>query len=677
MIMKKYIILILAQYFIITTVFAQKGTPVLDTRIDNQLYWRKMAELGLTRLNPVVPVPASKFSGNEINSPAIALPNSADVLIENTTGSTQSENSMAINSINKMKALNSNNSTSNGGVLGTSGFMTGNQGTTWNGSINGTGGTNSGDPAANIGNDNRYYVGFINSAGGQGVAVSTNEGGTWQAFTVAPASGFLDKNHLWVDKSAASPFQNSVYSAWTDFGGPNNNRIVLARSTNGGVTWGAGVNISAATGGTSHDQGVNIQTGPNGEVYAVWAIYDGFPTDETALGFARSANGGVNFAASQRIVNGIRGIRTTGVGKNMRTNSFPTMAVDNSYGPNRGTIYVVWANIGTPGINTGADVDVYLVRSTNGGVNWSAPQLVNSKVAGAGRRHYFPWITCDPTTGKLHVIYYDDRNVGGTQCETWMSSSFNGGQTWDDYRISDVAFTPTPIPGLAGGYFGDYLGLSANDDVIYPVWTDNRSGAARAYTSPLISADGCAPALSLQNITMPVPATFKYRASTTISTAGGGTAFTMQGNGSTGARASMVAANSITLLPNTSIQTGAVLSIVTGPCASPLLRTNGNTGTEEVISRSIANDADFGVTSRFSIYPNPAQNNIVLRMKADVKTGGKMRYTITTLMGELLQQNVITENFQRIDIRDLKPGGYFVNIFQDNKLLETKKLVKE
>jgi hypothetical protein len=50
--------------------------------------------------------------------------------------------------------------------------------------------------------------------------------------------------------------------------------------------------------------------------------------------------------------------------------------------------------------------------------------------------------------------------------------------------VSDFAFTPSPIPGLGGGYMGDYLGITAYDRKVYPVWSDNRSGNTLAYTSP-------------------------------------------------------------------------------------------------------------------------------------------------------------------------------------------------
>jgi len=47
-----------------------------------------------------------------------------------------------------------------------------------------------------------------------------------------------------------------------------------------------------------------------------------------------------------------------------------------------------------------------------------------------------------------------------------------------------VAFTPAPIPGLAGGYHGDYIGISAYDGRVYPAWADERVGRVLTYVSP-------------------------------------------------------------------------------------------------------------------------------------------------------------------------------------------------
>jgi hypothetical protein len=185
---------------------------------------------------------------------------------------------------------------------------------------------------------------------------------------------------------------------------------------------------------------------------------------------------------------------TTNVtGKNMRVNSFPSMAVDVSGGPYNGYIYVVWPNLGTPGTNTGTNVSVYMIRSTNGGVSWSTPIKVNQGSFINDKAAFFPWITCDPVTGKLFCIFYDDRNFSTTSgdVETWMAYSEDGGSTWDDFVISDVSFTPSPVAYAAAGYMGDYLGIAASDNWVYPCWTDNRSGRALSYVSPIHFSDYC------------------------------------------------------------------------------------------------------------------------------------------------------------------------------------------
>ena len=74
------------------------------------------------------------------------------------------------------------------------------------------------------------------------------------------------------------------------------------------------------------------------------------------------------------------------------------------------------------------------------------------------------------------MIFYDDRHVSDNQVEVYVAYSFDGGDSWEDFKVSDIAFTPAPIPGLASGYMGDYLGIAARAGQVYPVWCDNRTG---------------------------------------------------------------------------------------------------------------------------------------------------------------------------------------------------------
>jgi len=493
--MKKLYILLVAiaisMFFI--EGYAQKSLPAktakensqdIDTRIDNMGYWMKKAEEGLVPYNPVIPYKPAKFIGSKIPGKGLKTTNSVDIPVSSQTNLTESENSIFVDPNNADYLLNSNNSTGWDGssyttLYGANYFQSSTGGSTWGGSYQGAGGSNSGDPTTAINLDGRQYVNFISSASGQGIAYSDN-GSSWSTATVAPNPGSLaDKNHMWIDNSPSSSYVGNLYVAWTDFGGSDDTEIKISRCTNDGLTWSTPLNISSAVNAGSHNQGVNIQTGPNGEVYVCWAIYDGWPTDETAIGFTKSTNGGGTYQTASRIISNIRGIRTTETSKNHRVNSFPVMAVDISGGPNNGNIYIVWTNIGTPGVNSGTP-GVYIIRSTNGGTSWSTPVKVNQ---GNGTS-YFPWITCDPETGTLSVIFYDDRNVGGADCETFVANSFDGGNTWTDFVVSDVAFTPSPIPGLASGYMGDYIAITSRGGKVYPCWTDTRGGLFMTYVSP-------------------------------------------------------------------------------------------------------------------------------------------------------------------------------------------------
>jgi len=458
-----------------------------DTRIDHIGYWVRMAELGLVpQTPPQTPVPAI-YTGSAINAPTSITTDSPDVPVTEEN-STQSENSIFVDPEDIATSLNSNNSTQNpvGMLYGADYFYTHDGGDAWDGSIQGAGGTNSGDPAAAIGTNGHYFVGYINNGSGQTVARSVDGGQSWTYVQVAakpPGFGsLLDKNHLWIDNSPDSPYEGNLYSVWTCFGGADDGDVDLSVSQDDGQTWSSPVNVSSAVGG-SNCQGVNIHTGPEGQVYTAFAVYDG-GGDEHAIGFAKSVTGGLSFQPAIRAINNIKGIRSSGTSKNMRVNSFPSMTVDISGGPNNGNIYIVWANIGVPGVNTGPDIDVYMIKSTNEGSTWSSPVRINQDPSGQGKEHFFPWITCDPETGTLSVIFYDDRDVAGNQCEVWVANSTNGGATWDNFKVSDVSFTPQPIPGLAANYFGDYLGISAKGGIVYPCWTDNRTGVAMSYVSP-------------------------------------------------------------------------------------------------------------------------------------------------------------------------------------------------
>jgi hypothetical protein len=472
------------------------GKGKVNTKIDNMGYWQHMVKLGYVTPNPKVTIPKAVSTGSRVSAKGILTQDSPDVCVTGTESITQSENSIYINPENDGEVLNSNNSSDwNGSVVsfvyGSDALLSEDAGISWAGDPGGAGGSNMGDPSVTIARNGTWYAAQINNQYGQSVAWSPDQGVTWNEVVVktvpSPGQDILDKEMLTIDNSTASPFQGNLYDAWTNFVtvSPNYDQVELTRSEDHGLTWSTPICISAAVAAGSFCQGTNLQTGPNGEVYGTFIIYDTWPGDESAIGFTKSLNGGSVFTPATRIIDNIKGIRTSGTNKSMRVNSFPSMAVDVSNGLNKGNIYIVWANTGVPGVNSGDDINVYMLRSVDQGATWSSPIRVNQDAAGLGKEHFLPWISCDPATGNLCIIYYDDRNVSSTQCETWISYSDDAGDSWTDMKVSDVAFTPEPIPGLAAGYFGDYLGVTSHNGQAYPVWTDNRNGNALTWVSPV------------------------------------------------------------------------------------------------------------------------------------------------------------------------------------------------
>lgn len=391
----------------------------------------------------------------------------------------QSENSIAISEVNPLNLFVSANM-----PLTQSYFFSSNGGANWFGSENDPNNyTNYGDPVALFDRAGNAYWVALGSPGGIILAKTTNLGAAWGPKLIAEplTSNSVDKEHAMTDQSGVYP--NNIYVAFTDFAIPGNTPITFKRSIDGGVNWGSRMDLAIPG---MFEQGVNIQTGLNGEVYVIWANYNNGSLPESGIGFAKSTDGGATFntPATAFAISGIRlsnGAQSDFGGT--RVSSFPSMGVDRSTGPRRGTIYIVY-----PDRSTG-DADIYVNKSTDGGATWGAKIRVNGEPVGNGKQQWMSSCAVDASNGALNISY-SSMDSTGFLTSRYLATSLDGGATWDRTKISDVRWTTSAIPGFAPGYMGDYYETAAYNGKVYPCWSDNRTGQWQAYVSPVSLGPG-------------------------------------------------------------------------------------------------------------------------------------------------------------------------------------------
>lgn len=325
---------------------------------------------------------------------------------------------------------------------------------------------------------NFYYFHLVNGAGfidRMGVNKSTNAGATWNTGAYWQFNPPKQQDKEWaITDFTHGPRGNWIYVAWTEFdvyGSSNpsdSSRILFSRSTDQGATF-TGITRLSKLGGDCDDEDYTTEgsvpaVGPNGEVYVAWAGPQGI--NNFKIFFDRSTDGGTTWLVNDIVAASQPGGWDLGSGTASgrgilgiyRGNGLPITVCDISNGPYRGTVYINYLDsVGT------RDRDVKVVKSTNGGLNWSAPIRVNDDAP--GKEQFFTWMTIDQVTGYLYCVFYDRRNYTDTQTDVYIARSTNGGTTWVNERISSSPFVPQ-----SSTFFGDYNNISAHNGIIRPIW---------------------------------------------------------------------------------------------------------------------------------------------------------------------------------------------------------------
>ena len=90
-----------------------------------------------------------------------------------------------------------------------------------------------------------------------------------------------------------------------------------------------------------------------------------------------------------------------------------------------------------------------------------------------GNKHqqFMSWMSVDPITGAVNIIFYDRRNYDDKQTDVYLARSTDGGESFRNICISESPFTPDP-----GIFFGDYTSIDARNDFVACMWTRMENG---------------------------------------------------------------------------------------------------------------------------------------------------------------------------------------------------------
>jgi len=307
---------------------------------------------------------------------------------------------------------------------------------------------------------------------------------------------FEDKQWIAVDHLPDSPFKDRVYSAWSLFNGFSV-EVRFAFSKDHGQTFSPATTLTLPQ-----------QTGPGttfalpavdaaGNVYVATAAFPPCCITPVTLFVTSSKDGGVSFGPWVKVVTTAQ--QPNGFFPNTRfrdgiTESFaasPTIA---------GHLYMAFEQW------DGTNENVYLTKSTNGGLSWSTPAKINDNTA-EPTDQFQPSIAAGPN-GAVAVAFYDRReacpsgqsilpaDVGRTNfCINTSLQAYKDSQSGGmmpvggNVRISKFTWDPEePGQHLGGlsqypcaghsdpcpvgtGFIGDYFGLAISTNNIYALFT--------------------------------------------------------------------------------------------------------------------------------------------------------------------------------------------------------------
>jgi hypothetical protein len=274
---------------------------------------------------------------------------------------------------------------------------------------------------------------------------SINGGQAWTLLSGERGGGGGDKQWFTIDKTngPGHGFQYQSDDGINCSGGG----VEFQRSTNGGVTWQAPITIPHAPvyGTLDVDTNGNLFIGGEGSTfYCVRSSNAQIGTQTPTFDRSTAVNMG-GFLGSG-------GINPAGL------DGMVFLAIDRSGTATNNNIYML-ASVVPSGRST---TDVMFVRSTDGGLTFSAPLRINDDPVNPNKWHWFGTLSVSPN-GRIDSVWYDTRNAANnTDSQLFYSWSTDGGVTWAPNVAVSNSFNP--FEGYPNqSKIGDYITIVSDN----------------------------------------------------------------------------------------------------------------------------------------------------------------------------------------------------------------------
>jgi hypothetical protein len=345
-----------------------------------------------------------------------------------------------------------------------------------------------------------------------------------------------DKQWIAVNHFPLSRYHDHVYAMWTTFNGANGNgKIMVSVSRDRGLTFSKAVQLSTPSATTPGNTFVYPSVASDGTVYV--AFVSGYDLNKNRVGHVyvtKSVDDGRTWGpfvlAASPIENPLGYFPPT----NFRDGIIENFTASPTY---PGHLYLTYQNYDP----VGGHMDVYFVQSTDGGLTWSAPALVNDDANTATTDQFQPSVAAGPG-GAVAIAFYDRRDPCPTGDPAILTSHWGDANTCINlslqaYKDSGTAAGAVPVGGnvrvdepawdpdqpaqkvdgisqypCAGhrdpcptgrGFIGDYFGTAISDANVYTLSVSTHE------PGPGVTADGGGPVYYQQQLLGTVPrATF-------------------------------------------------------------------------------------------------------------------------------------------------------------------------